>query len=310
MGPKLSSSGFTRGVGDACDQQYRLGDIPAQRRATDRDAVWNLPGIVCLRTVRGAVGYCARFVTGQLVQDPFCLPDARQYCRPVLGSGRIDLGDAVIRSVLSASERFLLGAGRLQAAVCQRAFSGSGHAFGATIPALLNTLHSGAVAKGRDAARSPGYLLYIASLAIAAGVLLLFLVLHKRMDYGDLLLVAALLSCASLVVISLFDARSKISYMRIPLLSLAIVVSLAALLFNCRLAWNEELLFQGHNFGIAQMPNVSLLHDDAIHAVRLSEGGYSLILNTVTSPLFFSSSKLYTVEFLQGVRSKLAPGGL
>jgi spermidine synthase len=65
-----------------------------------------------------------------------------------------------------------------------------------------------------------------------------------------------------------------------------------------------------HNFGIAQMPNVSLIHDDAIHAVRLSEGGYSLILNTVTSPLFFSSSKLYTVEFLQNVRSKLAPGGL
>jgi len=65
-----------------------------------------------------------------------------------------------------------------------------------------------------------------------------------------------------------------------------------------------------HNFGIARMPNVSLIHDDAIHAVRLSEGGYSLILNTVTSPLFFSSSKLYTVEFLQNVRSKLAPGGL
>jgi len=65
-----------------------------------------------------------------------------------------------------------------------------------------------------------------------------------------------------------------------------------------------------HNFGIAQMPNVALVHDDAIHAVKLSEGGYSLILNTVTSPLFFSSSKLYTVEFLQDVRSKLAPGGL
>jgi tetratricopeptide (TPR) repeat protein len=65
-----------------------------------------------------------------------------------------------------------------------------------------------------------------------------------------------------------------------------------------------------YNFDIARMPNVSLVHDDAIHALRLSEGGYSLILNTVTSPLFFSSSKLYTVEFLRNVRSKLAPGGL
>ena len=301
-------------------------------------------------------------------------------------------------------------------------FLGPAMTFGATIPALLNTLQSGAVAQGRDAARSPGYLLYIASLANAAGFVLMFLVLHKRLDYGDLLLVVALLSGTSLVVVSLFDAESRTSLVKIPLLSVGLVVGLAALLLNGRLAWNEELLYQGHysfksleamesrignhatserykgeqdvlsisrrnggayffingkisinledatekivgaisgvfaenhrramvlgvgsgatagavgllfdevegveisgvilenlprieehNFGIAQMPNVSLIHDDAIHAVRLSEGGYSLILNTVTSPLFFSSSKLYTVEFLQNVRSKLAPGGL
>jgi len=67
---------------------------------------------------------------------------------------------------------------------------------------------------------------------------------------------------------------------------------------------------QEHNFAIADMSNMTLVHDDAIHAVRVAEGGYSLILNTVTSPLFFSSSKLYTVEFLADVRRKLAPGGL
>jgi spermidine synthase len=301
-------------------------------------------------------------------------------------------------------------------------FLGPAMTFGATIPALLNTLHSGAVARGRDAARSPGYLLYIASLANAAGFVLMFLVLHKRLDYGDLLLVVALLSGASLVVISRFTAGSRIASVKVALLSVGLVAGLAALLLTSRLAWNEELLYQGHysfksleamekrigdhatserykgeqdvlsisqrngstyffingkisinledasekivgaisgvfagnhrramvlgvgsgatagavgllfeeveaveisavilenlprleehNFGIAQMSNVSLVHDDAIHAVRLSAGGYDLILNTVTSPLFFSSSKLYTVEFLQDVRSKLAPGGL
>ena len=301
-------------------------------------------------------------------------------------------------------------------------FLGPAMTFGATIPALLNTLHSGTVTQGRDAARSPGYLLYIASLANAAGFVLMFLVLHKRLDYGDLLLVVALLSGTSLVVVTLFGSESRSSSVKIPLQSIGLVVGLVALLLTGRLAWNEELLYQGHysfkslqamekrigdhatserykgeqdvlsisqrngstyffingkisinledasekivgaiagvfaenhrramvlgvgsgatagavgllfdeveaveisavilenlprlaqhNFGIADMPNVSLLHDDAIHAVRLSEGGYSLILNTVTSPLFFSSSKLYTVEFLQNVRSKLAPGGL
>jgi len=301
-------------------------------------------------------------------------------------------------------------------------FLGPAMTFGATIPALLNTLQSGAVARGRDAARSPGYLLYIASLANAAGFVLMFLVLHQRLDYGDLLVVVALLSGISLVVFSLFGARSRFSSVKIRLLSVGLVVGLAAVLLNSRLAWNEELLYQGHysfksleamqkqigahatserykgeqdvlsinrrdgstyffingkisikledaseklvgaisgvfaenhrramvlgvgsgatagavgllfdqveaveisgvilenlqrleqhNFGIARMANVSLLHDDAIHALRLSEGGYSLILNTVTSPLFFSSSKLYTVEFLRDVRSKLAPGGL
>jgi len=301
-------------------------------------------------------------------------------------------------------------------------FLGPAMTFGATIPALLNTLHGGAVARGRDAARSPGYLLYIASLANAAGFVLMFLVLHQRLDYGDLLVVVALLSGASLAVFSLFAARSGISPAKTPLLSAGLAVVLAAVLLNARQAWNEELLYQGHyafkspeamqkiiggqvaserykgeqdvlsisqrdgstyffingkisikledaaekivgaisgvfaedhrramvlgvgsgatagavgllfdeveaveisgvilenlprleehNFGIARMPNVSLLHDDAIHALKLSAGGYSLILNTVTSPLFFSSSKLYTVEFLQDVRSKLAPGGL
>jgi len=67
---------------------------------------------------------------------------------------------------------------------------------------------------------------------------------------------------------------------------------------------------EDYNFGLADMANVSLVHDDAVHSVKVAHEQYSLILNTVTSPLFFSSSKLYTVEFLDHVRQRLAPGGL
>ncbi|MDC1287347.1 tetratricopeptide repeat protein [Gammaproteobacteria bacterium] len=301
-------------------------------------------------------------------------------------------------------------------------FLGPAMTFGATIPALLNTLQASTVAQGRDAARSPGYLLFVASLANAAGFLLMFLVLHKQLDYGDLLLLVALLSAVSLLLAALsFDEFHFLSIKK-SVLAAGLVLGLTLLLASNRLAWNEELLYQGHysfkslalmeqnigahatserykgeqdvlsisrrdgksfffingqisihlekatekivgaisavfaadhrralvlgvgsgatagtvgllfdeveaveisgvildnlprlkehNFGIADMRNVTLVHDDAIHAVQLAEGNFSLILNTVTSPLFFSSSKLYTVEFLANVRSKLAPGGL
>jgi hypothetical protein len=58
------------------------------------------------------------------------------------------------------------------------------------------------------------------------------------------------------------------------------------------------------------MPGVSLIHDDGIHFTRTSQGGYSLILNTVTTPLYFSSSKLYTDDFFTLVSGRLAPDGV
>jgi len=301
-------------------------------------------------------------------------------------------------------------------------FLGPAMTFGATIPALINTLQAGTAAKGRDAARSPGYLLFVASLANAAGFLLMFLVLHKQLDYGDLLLLVALMSAVSLLLAALSFDEFRFLSRKAPVFAAGVVLGLAVLLILNRLVWNEELLYQGHysfkspalmekhigahatserykgeqdvlsisrrngkayffingqisinmekatekivgaisgvfaadhrralvlgvgsgatagsvgllfdeveaveissvvldnlprlqrhNFGIAEMRNMTLVHDDAIHAVQLSRGNYSLILNTVTSPLFFSSSKLYTVEFLANVRSKLAPQGI
>jgi spermidine synthase len=294
--------------------------------------------------------------------------------------------------------------------------------FGATIPALLNTLDRGqdSAAKGdRAAARSPGYLLFVASFANAAGFLLMSLVLHPRLDYGELLVIVALVSGLSLVAIGMFQGSST-GVRRVATLS--VLITLAALVTGARTLWNEELLYHGYlsfqskfmmnmklgkqstserykgeqdvlsisrrvgipylfingqisirldeatenvvgsiggiyaadhrkamvlgvgsgataasvgllfdkvdaveisqvilenlsrmqeyNFDIVNMPNVRLVHDDAIHAVKLASRDYSLILNTVTSPLFFSSSKLYTVDFLREVKRHLTPGGL
>jgi predicted membrane-bound spermidine synthase len=64
------------------------------------------------------------------------------------------------------------------------------------------------------------------------------------------------------------------------------------------------------NFGLAERANVRLVHDDAIHFTKASRQRYSLILNTVTTPLYFSSSKLYTLDFLRAVRARLTPDGV
>ncbi|MEE8557383.1 MAG: spermine synthase, partial [Myxococcota bacterium] len=41
-----------------------------------------------------------------------------------------------------------------------------------------------------------------------------------------------------------------------------------------------------HNFGLARSDRATLIHDDAIHFVKGTEQTYSLIINTVTSPLY------------------------
>lgn len=65
-----------------------------------------------------------------------------------------------------------------------------------------------------------------------------------------------------------------------------------------------------YNFHLEQMPSVTLIHDDGIRFVKTTPKRYSLILNTVTSPLYFSSSKLYTTDFYETVASRLRPDGV
>jgi spermidine synthase/Tfp pilus assembly protein PilF len=65
-----------------------------------------------------------------------------------------------------------------------------------------------------------------------------------------------------------------------------------------------------YNFAIEANPRVTLFLDDAMHFTKVSNNTYSLIINTVTSPLYFSSSKLYTRDFFETIRQRLQPDGI
>ncbi|WP_435216972.1 hypothetical protein [Luminiphilus sp. nBUS_07] len=67
---------------------------------------------------------------------------------------------------------------------------------------------------------------------------------------------------------------------------------------------------QKYNFQMASRKTLDIIHDDAIRYLKKTDGPYSLILNTVTSPQYFSSSKLYTRDFFDVVQKKLSPGGV
>ena len=64
------------------------------------------------------------------------------------------------------------------------------------------------------------------------------------------------------------------------------------------------------NFGVHKNPEVKLVLDDGIRFLKHSSERYDWIINTVTSPLYFSSSKLYTVDFFQIVKRRLANNGI
>ncbi|MDQ6956317.1 MAG: tetratricopeptide repeat protein [Mariprofundaceae bacterium] len=64
------------------------------------------------------------------------------------------------------------------------------------------------------------------------------------------------------------------------------------------------------NFDIEHNPHVKIMVDDAIHYVKSMDKTYALILNTVTTPLYFSSSKLYTKNFFDDVKKRLTKGGV
>jgi len=276
--------------------------------------------------------------------------------------------------------------------------------FGATIPALLTTQ--------KHVARESGELLFISSIANAAGFLVMAFVLHQHLDYGPIALVVATLSGLGLILKYGIHFRPVIATVALLLLTFGLE----------RKVWDENLLYLGHtsfhstkqlhkarknlklpekykgyqdvfainhingrdyffingylsiplsspsekivgafssifapqtdralvlgvgsgatagtvgrlfdktdaveinqavlenlyrmskyNFDIENNPRVTITHDDAIHYTRVHNEQYSLIINTVTTPLYFSSSKLYTDDFLSVIRHRLTPGGI
>ncbi|MEO5333229.1 MAG: hypothetical protein H7839_14530 [Magnetococcus sp. YQC-5] len=57
-----------------------------------------------------------------------------------------------------------------------------------------------------------------------------------------------------------------------------------------------------YNQNLSKVTNISYILDDAIHFANQCSQTYDLVLNTVTSPLYFSSSKLYTIDFLDALK--------
>jgi predicted membrane-bound spermidine synthase len=65
-----------------------------------------------------------------------------------------------------------------------------------------------------------------------------------------------------------------------------------------------------YNFDLHRRSGIRFHLDDAIHYVRNCTTRYDLVLNTVMTPLYFSSSKLYTEDFFASVHNCLKPDGV
>lgn len=74
----------------------------------------------------------------------------------------------------------------------------------------------------------------------------------------------------------------------------------------------DEMLpmFAKPNQNLLERPNVKLHLQDGMVFMAHGDKKYDAIVNTVTTPLFFSSSKLYTRDFFRVVKSRLKPGGV
>jgi len=68
--------------------------------------------------------------------------------------------------------------------------------------------------------------------------------------------------------------------------------------------------FAEANYHLADREGVRVLLEDGLAALAATDKRYDAIVNTVTTPLYFSSSKLYAQQFLELVREHLKPGGV
>lgn len=68
--------------------------------------------------------------------------------------------------------------------------------------------------------------------------------------------------------------------------------------------------FAEHNMRLHENPNVSIVSDDGLSFLEHNQEKFDAIINTVTSPLFFSSSKLYTRDAFELAKRNLREGGV
>lgn len=68
--------------------------------------------------------------------------------------------------------------------------------------------------------------------------------------------------------------------------------------------------FEEENMGILQNPSAEIVLQDGIVELLNSEKKYDAIINTVTSPTYYSSSKLWTYEIFNLASLKLNKGGI
>ncbi len=68
--------------------------------------------------------------------------------------------------------------------------------------------------------------------------------------------------------------------------------------------------FALYNKNLLQRSNVQIRVQDGLIDLKRQEKKYDTIINTVSSPLFFSANKLYTLDFYKIVAERLASGGV
>lgn len=68
--------------------------------------------------------------------------------------------------------------------------------------------------------------------------------------------------------------------------------------------------FEAENHRVMTRPGVEVALEDGISTLLSAPQLYDAIVNTVTSPQYYSAAKLYTRDFYDIVKSRLAPGGV
>ncbi|MCI5049349.1 MAG: hypothetical protein MRY32_03345 [Rickettsiales bacterium] len=68
--------------------------------------------------------------------------------------------------------------------------------------------------------------------------------------------------------------------------------------------------FKQVNHDVVSWPHVNVHYEDGLAFIAKKTKQYDAIINTVTSPLFFSSAKLYTSDFMRLAKKRLKPNGV